>query len=422
MPIQSIKPEQLCIGLYIELDLSWLQHSFMSKSFKIKNDKQITALKKLGLKEINYDPSRSDAEPLPLVEKPTELVAESEPELEASVEEQQRQEEERAKRLKDRRIRLNKCEKNYKEAVSNARKVMSNLRSQPDLALDVAGEVVTGIVDVMADQDATMHLVNMKGKSESLYSHSINVTMLSLMLGQKLGLNEWQLKILGVGALMHDLGHSEIPDKVLLKTTPLNKAEEDLYKMHTQYGEKIANRTGTVPSDAIKIIAQHHEFLDGSGYPKGLKGEQISKLAQIVSLVNRYDNLCNRVNTSRSSSPYEAVAILYAREKEKFDEEMLSLFITNMGVYPPGSVVKLSDDRIAAVISINTEDLLNPNVMVYDPEVPMTEAMIINLNEDGINIVETMRLTDVPKEVRDYLSLGDSVNIFFDMKPNKPES
>lgn len=419
MPTQSIKPEQLCVGLYVQLELSWMQHSFMSNNFKIKNEKQVAALKQLGLKEISYDPSRSDARPLPLPEEPVEVVAEPEPSPQD--EEIQREKEERVKRLKKRRVSLNKCEKEYKAAVSNVRKVMSNLRSQPSMAIETAGEVVTGMVDVMVDQEATMHLVNMKGKSESLYFHSINVTMLSLMLGKKLGLEEWQMKVLGVGALLHDLGHSEIPDRILHKTTPLNKAEEDLYRMHTQYGEKIANGVGTIPTDAIKIIAQHHEFLDGSGYPKGLKGDQIAKLAKIVSLVNRYDNLCNKANISKSNSPYEAIAILYAKEKEKFDEEILALFITNMGVYPPGTVVKLSDDRIAAVISINTEDLLNPNVMVYDSEILMTEALIINLREEGLTVAETMRRTDVPKEVRDYLSLGDSVNIFFDMKPNKSE-
>jgi len=418
MPEQSIKPEQLCVGLYVQLKLSWMQHSFMSNSFKIKNDKQLAELKKLGLKEISYDPARSDAKPLPLPEKPIEAVPEPEPSPQD--EEMRRKKEERIKKLKERRVSLNKCEKKYKEAVTNVRKVMSSLRSQPAMAVETADEVVGGMVDeIMVDQDATMHLVNMKGKSESTYFHSINVTMLSLVLGKKLGLDERQMKLLGIGALLHDLGHSEIPDKILRKTEPLNKAELDLYRMHTLYGEKIASRIGTVPPDAIKVIAQHHEFLDGSGYPKGLKGDQISKLAQIVSLVNRYDNLCNKVNTAKSSSPYEAMAILYAKEKGKFDEQMLTLFITNMGVYPPGTVVKLSDERIAAVISINTTDLLNPNVMVYDPDIPMTEALIVNIKEEGLSVAESLRRTDVPEEVRDYLSLGESVNFFIDMKPGK---
>ena len=418
MSEQSIKPEQLCVGLYVQLKLSWMQHSFLSNNFKIKNEKQLAELKKLGLKQISYDPTRSDAKPLPLPEKPIEVVAEPEPSPQD--EEMRRQKEERIKKLKDRRVSLNKCEKNYKEAVTNVRKVMSSLRSQPAMAVETADEVVGGMVDdIMVDQDATMHLVNMKGKSESTYFHSINVTMLSLVLGKKLGLDERQMKLLGIGALLHDLGHTEIPDKILRKTEPLNKAEQDLYRMHTLYGEKIANRIGTIPPDAVKIIAQHHEFLDGSGYPKGLKDGQISQLAKIVSLVNRYDNLCNKVNTAKSSSPYEAMAILYAKEKGKFDEQMLTLFITNMGVYPPGTVVKLSDDRIAAVISINTTDLLNPNVMVYDPDIPMNEALIVNLKEEGLAVAESLRRTDVPEEVRDYLSLGESVNFFIDMKPGK---
>jgi putative nucleotidyltransferase with HDIG domain len=418
MPERSIKPEQLCVGLYIRLDLPWMKHSFMSNKFKIKNEKQIAELRGLGLKDIAYDPAKSDAEPLSLAK--VESGAPETPVASARDEAMWQEKQERIKKLKERRVSLNKCEKNYTEAVSNVRKVMSTLRSQPAMAVQQADEVVTGMVDdIMVDQDATMHLVNMKGKSESSYFHSINVTMLSLVLGKKMGLNERQLKLLGIGALLHDLGHTEIPDKILRKSAPLTKAEEDLYRMHTQYGEKMAVRIGTIPPDAIKIIAQHHEFVDGSGYPKGLKGDQISLLAQVVSLVNRYDNLCNKADPTKSSSPYEAIAILYAKEKAKFDERMLTLFITNMGVYPPGTVVKLTDGRIAAVISINTTDLLNPNVMIYDPDIPTTEALIINLKEEGLKVAESLRRTDVSEEVRDYLSLGDSVNFFIDMKSNK---
>lgn len=419
MPERSIKPQQLCVGLHIRLELSWMKHSFMSNSFKIKNEKQIAELKGLGLKSIIYDPAKSDVEPLPLA-KAQDTTVEEPPQPPARDEEMYQQKQERIKKLKERRISLNKCEKNYTEAVSNVRKVMSSLRSQPAMAVQQAEDVVTGMVDdIMVDQDATMHLVNMKGKSESSYFHSINVVMLSLVLGKKLELDERQMKLLGVGALLHDLGHTEIPDKILRKTGPLTKAEDDLYRMHTHYGEKMAKRIGTIPPDAIKIIAQHHEFIDGSGYPKGLKGDQISRLAQIVSLVNRYDNLCNKTDSSKSSSPYEAIAILYAKEKAKFDETMLTLFITNMGVYPPGTVVKLTDERIAAVMSINTTDLLNPNVMIYDPDIPMAEALIINLKEEGLKVAQSLRRTDVPEEVRNYLSIGDSVNFFVDMKANK---
>lgn len=418
MAANKIKPEQLCVGLYIQLDLPWMKHSFMSNKFKIKNEDQIKELKSLGLTAIAYDPSRSDAKPLPLA--PVEAPPQEPTEDDKRNEEMWRKKQERIEKLKDRRVSLNKCEKDYKKAVGTVRKVMSDLRSQPAVAVEAAGEMVNEMVsDLMVDQDAAMHLVNMKGASESSYYHSINVTLLSLVLGKQLGLDERQMNLLGIGALLHDLGHTEVPDRILRKAAPLTKAEEDLYQMHPIYGEKIAKRIGTIPPQAIEIILQHHEFRDGTGYPKGLKGDQISRLAQVVSLVNRYDNLCNRVDVSKSSSPYEAMAILYAKEKVKFDEEMIAVFITNMGVYPPGTVVKLSDERIGAVMSINTKDLLNPNVMVYDPDIPMTEALILNLKEEGLKVSECIRRTDVPDEVKDYLSLGDSVNFFFDIKTQK---
>ena len=259
-----------------------------------------------------------------------------------------------------------------------------------------------------------MHLVNMKGKSENTYFHAINVTILALMLGKQLGLDKQQMEDLGTGALFHDLGYSEIPDKILLKKTPLNKAELSFFQMHPEYGVKQAKQIGTIPSEAVAIIEQHHEMIDGSGYPKGLREHNISELAQVVAIVNAYDNLCNQKDASKSCSPYEAISILFAKEKHRFNKEKMTLFISNMGVYPPGTVVKLSDETIAVVMSINPNALLAPKVMLYDPEIPSSEAYILDLHEEGLKIVDSIRVSSLPEEIRVYFNLGDTINVFID--------
>ncbi len=266
----------------------------------------------------------------------------------------------------------------------------------------------------MENQEATMHLVNMKGKSESTYYHAINVTILALMLGRQLGLDEQQMQDLGTGAMFHDLGYSEIPDKVLLKQGPLNQAELNLIRMHPVYGVRQADQIGTIPPEAVKIIEQHHETSDGSGYPKGLVESQISELAQIVALVNAYDNLCNQKDPSKSCSPYEAISILFAKERHKFNKEKITLFITSMGVYPPGTVVKLSDESIAVVMSINPNALLAPKVMLYDADIPSAEARMLDLDAAGLKIVDSIRVSNLPEEIRSYFNLGDAVNVFID--------
>jgi len=398
-----------------------MQHSFMSSNFKIKNEKQLADLKKLKLSEIKYDPSRSDVEPLPLEQK-AEIVPDTGPDLEAEAqakleEAKKEAKQARVKKMKERSARLNKCEKAYAETASTLRNVMRNIMSQPKAAVEDAEVMVSGMVgSLMEDQEATMHLVNMKGKSESTYFHAINVTILALMLGKQLGLNKQQMEDLGTGALFHDLGYSEIPDKILLKKEALNRAELNFLQMHPEYGVRQAEQIGTIPPEAVRIIEQHHEMIDGSGYPKGLREHQISELAQIVAIVNAYDNLCNQKDASKSCSPYEAISILFAKEKHKFNKKKITLFISNMGVYPPGTVVKLSDETIAVVMSINPNALLSPKVMLYDPEIPSSEAYILDLHEEGLKIIDSIRVSNLPEEIRNYFNLGDAINVFIDSK------
>jgi len=416
MSNNRIKPSQLCVGLYVQLDLSWMQHSFISNNFKIKNNKQLAELKKLNLSSIQYDPSRSDVKPLPLVEKSEEVVCD--PETEAQAEQKKAQEKDkqvRIEKMRARTVSLNRCERAYAETAASLRNVMCNIMSQPRAAVEEAEEIVSGMVEsLMEDQEATMHLVNMKGKSESTYYHAINVTILALMLGKQLGLNEWQMQDLGTGAMFHDLGYSEIPDKVMLKQEPLNQAEINLIRMHPIYGVRQADQIGTISPEAVKIIGQHHEMSDGSGYPKGLLEGEISELAQIVALVNAYDNLCNQKDASKSCSPYEAISTLFARDKHKFNQEKITLFITSMGVYPPGTVVKLSDETIAVVMSINPNALLAPKVMLYDETIPSSEARMLNLNTVGLKIVDSIRVSNLPEEICSYFNLGEAVNVFID--------
>ncbi len=411
MTEKYIAPEQLCIGLHIRLESSWMEHSFMINSFKIKSDKQLNRLMELGLKRILFNPEKSDCEPLPKRAPPTpsepqELVDNETPTPSSQI-------------LQERRASLNRSEKAYSKTVSAVREVMNKLKSQPALALREADNMVGGMVEnLMNDQDATVHLVNMKNKSESSYFHSINVSILALMLGKKLGFNEQQMRILGMGALFHDLGHERVPDKILRKGTPLNKAEMELYKLHPTYGVEIANKIGTLPKGVITIIQQHHEMMDGSGFPDGLKDSAIDELAQIICLINTYDNLCNQIPHENSLSPYEAIASMFSTNKERFDPIKLTTFITQMGVYPPGSAVKLSDERIAVVISINMDDLLNPNVIIYDPVVPKEEALIICPKEEGLSILESIRKNRLSNDILSYLDLGESVNFFIDVKHN----
>ena len=329
-------------------------------------------MRRLRLPSVRIDPEKSDVQPLPLSETP---AAEEPPQTSAD-DALWEEKHKRIKVLKERRSKLNQTAGRYEKSVESTRKMMEVLFSSPEQAVEMADEVVGNMVDELTvDTEVTMQLVNLKGKSESSYYHSLNVTALALVLGQKLKLDAKQLHLLGLGALFHDLGHQRIPSQILLKKEPLTPAEDAVYQRHTRLGMEMAKKIGTLPEEAVTIIGQHHERLDGSGYPKGLKDE-VGILTRIVAIVDHYDELCNHADPKHSLSPHEAVSQMYGKEKGKYDHRVLTAFITNLGIYPPGTVVRLSDQRIACVVTINHEELLKPNVLVYDPEVPKEEALI----------------------------------------------
>lgn len=417
---KTVDQSQLRIGLFIHLDLPWMGHPFMSSSFKIRNQKQLDILRSLGLEAVRIDPARSDAPLSPAT--PTDADADADadaapsdnggdPDPSAGLWEEKQQ---RIRKLKERRTRLNQCAKRYTQSVGSARKLMAHLRASPIQASEEARELVVGMVeDLTEDQETTVQLVNLKHQDENSYFHSINVVALALVVGQKLNLDKNELRQLGLGALFHDLGHQKIPYQILHKKGELNRPERLLYEQHTRYGVEIARAIGTLPPGVVEVVGKHHEHLDGSGFPEGLRGADIGMLTRIVAVVNRYDNLCNGLGAEQGLSPHQAISRMYSRERAWYDPKVMTTFITNLGVYPPGTVVRLKDDRIALVISLNQSDLLKPNVLVYSPEIPKEESLVLDLAEEDIGIRESLCQSDLRQDQIDYLNLSDKLSYYF---------
>ncbi len=169
-------------------------------------------------------------------------------------------------------------------------------------------------------------------------------------------------------------------------------------------------------SGALLVLAQHHERADGSGFPLRLKAERLSVAARIVALVDRYDRLCNPPVLSQSLTPHEALSQLFAQSRAQFDSSMLNSFIRMMGVYPAGSVVQLTDDRYALVMSVNSTRPLKPNVLVHDPKLPRDEAVHLNLMATpDLGIRRSLKPAQLPLEALDYLAPRPRVAYFFEL-------
>ena len=196
------------------------------------------------------------------------------------------------------------------------------------------------------------------------------------------------------------------------KTEPLSAPEANLLKLHTKYGVDLMKLTQSFPKEAWPILEQHHEFLDGTGYPAGLTEPQIDELARIVAVVNEFDSLCHPLDISKARSPHHAMSFMFKSMKGKLGANEMGQLIKMMGVYPPGTVVQLNDDRVGLVLSVNSEQLLYPNVLIYDPQIPRLEAPVISLQEGKLSISKVLKPSALPPQVYEYLNPRAQVSYY----------
>ena len=413
-PAAFITPEQLCIGLYVQLDLGWWEHNFTFSNFKIKDEAQIKALRALGLQRLRYDPARSDCAPLELVTEPT-----PEPVEQAKPDPAELARQARAAKLGVLRKRLAEVDRTFVQASQRVKTLNQTLRNQPEEALKQAGEVVRELVEALLGEDgAALHSINGKAADDA-YSHLLNVTVLSVMLGRQLGYDSEACHSLGLGALLHDIGKMEVPSKVLLKAEPLTRPEQQLFQLHTEFGLRRGQQL-MLDDEVLRIIHEHHEHCDGSGYPRGLHEAAIGRLSRVVGITNHFDNLCNPLNPRDAISPHEALAKMFSQQRARFDEVALKAFIRSMGVYPPGSLVQLEDERYALVLGMHPSLPLKPTLILFDPKVPKEEALIVNLEEEpNLAIARSLRPSQLPAEALEYLNPRQQLSYYVDPRRGK---
>lgn len=370
-------------------------------------------IKHLGIQHVFIDPNQSDTTPLPVTE--AQPQATSEEDIDRETKKMWDEKQSRIDKLNTYRRRVISCEKEFERSLSQLRSVMSKIRNRPETAVHEASAMVDDIVDkLLSDDNVTLHLMNGKSEFEDIYFHSLNVAILAMMIAKNKGMSARKIKEVAFGALFHDIGKIKIPTAILRKTTKLTAPEVNYLKLHTKYGLDMAEGIRDFPDSAKNIIGQHHELTDGSGYPDGKKGDNIDEMAQIVAVANAYDNLCHTNIVAEQKIPYTALSYLYKNCKHQYNTENLNILIKFMGVYPPGTVVHLSNKMVGLVISVNSSNILFPNVLLYDANVPRTQAPIVDLADKDIKIEGAILPAKLPDAVREYLNPRSRISYFFD--------
>lgn len=412
--------DQLCIGMYIKLDLNWFQHSFPLNAFKITNEQQLKEVLALKLKHIRYIPSKSD---LRTANQPIKLniteVNGSQAQVFDSILEAKKA---RFEKLKQQREELARCEEKFVKAANVIRNINKSILAKPEETFEEAGKLIANIAEsFMGSNDTVMHLIQNANANEDMYFHNLNVSVLAMMLAAELKKDEQTIKNIGMAALFHDLGKVKIPDKILLKVDPLTKPELELFKLHTKYGGEIGLKS-KLPDFVIDAMTNHHEHLDGSGYPQQLKGDQISFITRIVTIANEYDNLCNHQDPRQSLTPHEALSTMYAHKRAQYDPMAMATLVKSLGVYPPGTLVRLSNEAIGLVMNVNVGKPLRPRVLVYDADIPKEDAIILDLADESsdLTITASIRPGNLPKQIFEYLNPRKRINYYVENNKKQP--
>ena len=428
-PLQHV--DDLKIGLFIKLEGSWFSHPFPTNKFKIKGQKDLTILKGLKKVKILYDHEQSDPvaqeETLPESESPKAI----EPTPVASMSSEQEttpgttpewlMDQERREAFASRRQQLRRAEQSYQEVLKQSKVMFQDLRVGHTRALGKTSDMISSLGKIINDPGTSMALMNLMGsveQGEDFFMHSLNVCTLSMMVGQEFKLSNDQLEWLGMGALFHDLGLLEYEriQKGFASTIAPQKYRS--LRQHPQIGQDLSEHLLGGSNPCLEIIVQHHERLDGSGYPRGLTTTEIGLLSKIVAVVDEYDDLCNSSEITQSFTPYEALSYLYAKKRGALWEEAIVALVHMLGVYPPGSIVELSDGSYGVVSSVNPHARMQPLVMLYAPDMPREQALIIDLSQEtSLSIQTNLRPKEVAKEVREYLNPRRIISYF----PAEPE-
>ncbi|MHB8455238.1 MAG: HD-GYP domain-containing protein [Acidiferrobacterales bacterium] len=397
---KKINVQDLEIGMYVSgLDRPWLETPFLFQGFEIRSTEEILQLKRycqfvyIQIADGYGKPGSRTSAAIP------PSVRES-----GSSEQQKRLEFEILRqaaapaapgvpRYQDRTTLEEEVEAvrtAHEEAKALILTVMNDVRLGRSLQVGAVRKVVAAMAaSVIRNPDALVCFSQLRRKDEYTALHSLRVCILSLVFGRHLGLDVDALNILGIGALLHDIGKMKVPTEILNKPEPLTHAEYAVMKSHVPLGVAILEKTANIPSASIEVARCHHERHDGSGYVSGMRLEEIGTFGQIGGIVDYYDAITSDRAYHTGLSAHVALRQMYTGRNREFHPERVEQFIQCMGIYPIGSIVELNTGDVGVIVGMNRERrlkphvtlVLRPNTLPYDT--PRTVDLMQQSASDG---------------------------------------
>ncbi len=342
--VEDLKPGMFVVEIFGAQGKTNLSRPGVVKSEEIVHD-----LRKRGIVEVCIDPARSAA-----ATAPQAPAAESE----APVGEDP---DSIADKTPEGRIRHL-----YHSAQDLQKQFLEQVRHGESLDMALLSEVADDMVNTLFSHgDAMLCLARIRAKDAYLMEHSMNVAILLANFGRHLGMERDTLKQLTMGGLLHDVGKVMTPDEILHKPGKLSEEEFAIMREHAMHSRLILRASAGVTDVMVDVAANHHERIDGTGYPRGLGADDLSVYSRMSSIVDVYDALTAERVYKKGMPSTQAFRILLEGAGNQFDAELVSQFIKCMSIYPPGTLVLLSNQRLAIVMQRNRKEPLKPLVKVF---------------------------------------------------------
>lgn len=271
---------------------------------------------------------------------------------------------------------------------STVQNVMDNLRANGNLDYERLQASVSPMVDsVLRNPAALACLMRLQKKNDYLYQHSLASSVWATILGRQIGLHRDDMNVLAVGAMVLDVGKTQIPNEILQKPDKLDDAEKKLMRRHVQFGLEILEASGSVDERVLEMVEHHHERFNGTGYPRGLSGNSIPVFGRIAAIVDAYDAMITPRPYAKHVSSHDALRQLRKLADVEFQAEIVEQFTRAIGVFPTGTLVELNTGDIAIVTRQNAIRRLRPEVMVIMDRSKKTldQFKILDLNCETVN-------------------------------------
>ena len=270
----------------------------------------------------------------------------------------------------------------YAENVRQVKELINDIAIGKELEPSKIDNVVDSVVDRIEERSDIVSCLNqIRGIDEYSYSHSINVSLISMLIGKWMKLGDDKIRLLVQAGLLHDIGKTKIPLEILNKPGKLTKEEFEEMKKHTVYGYRILEKVPSVNKDVLAAVLMHHEKEDGSGYPTGLTGEKINLLAKIVSVADIFDAMTSNRVYKEKESPFEVFKYMEEDTIGKLSPVVVNALLNNLANYYIGDKVRLFSGEIAEIVYINPRCVSKPIIKIGDRYIDLLVEKDIKIKE-----------------------------------------